>query len=333
MKTPRQNAGFSAVELLVALALGSVILGGVMVAYGTLVANRSHVAETVEISLPPGLAADFYGAGHGNTRVAPLAPAYGALAQAERLREEFHKDVLAAAGVFCLHRRETRITNPLRRAWFPYDPAVDGPLEGPRDFYDFLVRLDPAAATVFEVPGNPSANNLSPAPHASMYLTGFSADSGRLGIIALYEVDLIRFDKQAVKPWGFYASVRRYTHDAVNPDSQHGVLSGGYEVFFPPSHPKPLLISHFSSDDFRPVFVYFERAARRSVSEDGPLGRDRFKKAAERPFYFFWWPDPAMPNLATPSNGNVRPQLARRAYNHMAGRTSFMFTVPMFPAL
>ncbi len=320
-------------ELLVVLALGAIILGGVMVAYGTLVSARSGVSDTMDIELPAALVADFYGAGLGTKRTVPVAPSYGALARAEKLREEFHKDTLSAAGVFCLHRRETRITNPLRRTWFPYDPAVDGPLEKPRDFYDFLVRMDPVTATVFEIPRNPGSNNLSPAPHASVYLTGFSADGSRLGVIAVYEVDLIRFDKQAVRPWGFYASVRRYTHDPAMPDSPQSVLAGGYEVFFPPSVSKATLVSQFSSDDFRPAFVYFERAARRSVTEDHILGGDRFKKAAERPFYFLWWPDPAMPNLATLGNGNIRPQLARRAYNHMGGRTSFMFTVPMFPAL
>jgi hypothetical protein len=333
MKHARHKAGFSAVELLMVLALGAVVLGGVMVAYGTLVSNRAGVAESVSINLPVTLVNDFYGPGQGAARTVPLAPAYGSLALAEKLREEFHKDILGAAGVFCLYRRNSRITNPLRRNWFAYNPAVDGPLERPRDFYDFLVRLDPVAATVFEVPANPGTNNRTPDPHASVYVTSFSPDQTRLGIIALYEVDLLRFEQQAVKPWGFYATVRRYTHDPLNPTSQASVLSGGYEVFFPPSVPNPTLVSQFSTDGFSPVFVFFERAVRRSVIEDSVMGGDRFKVAAERPFYFFWWPDPAMPNLATLGNGTVRPQEARRAYNHMGGKTSFMFTVPMFPAL
>ncbi len=333
MKPRRRHAGFSMIEMLVVLALGSVILGGVMVAYGTLVSSRASVAETMDAALPPALAEDFFGSGASAVRTIPLAPSYGALAQAEKLRETFHADVLGAAGVFCLHRRSSRITNPFRRTWFPYNAAADGPLEHPRDFYDFLVRKDPLAATVFEIPANPGNNNLSPAPHASMYLTGFSADGTRLSIVAIYEVDVIRFDKQNVKPWGLYASVRRYTHDSLDPVSQHSVLAGGYEVFFPPSVLRPVLVSHFASDDFRPVFVYFERAVRRSVVEDHPQGGHRFKVAAERPFYFFWWPDPGMPNLATEGNGRVQPQLARKAYNDMIGRTSFMFTVPMFPAL
>lgn len=333
MKRARQQAGFSAVELLVVLALGAVILGGVMVAYGTLVGNRGSVAETVNITLPVVLLNDFYGPGQSAARTVPLAPSYGSLAMAEKLREEFHKDILGAAGVFCLYRRNNRITNPLRRNWFAYNPSVDGPLERPRDFYDFLVRLDPNAATVFEVPNNPGTNNRSPDPHASIYVTSFSAEQNRLGIIALYEVDLLRFEQQNVRPWGFYTSVRRYTHNPANPTSQFSVLSGAYEAFFPPSIHNPTLASQFSSDGFTPVFVFFERAVRRSVVEDSVMGADRFKAAAERPFYFIWWPDPAMPNLATLGNGTVRPQEARRAYNHMGGKTSFMFTVPMFPAL
>uniref|UniRef100_UPI00329A0C51 hypothetical protein n=1 Tax=Salmonella enterica TaxID=28901 RepID=UPI00329A0C51 len=59
---------------------------------------------------------------------------------------------------------------------------------------------------------------------------------------------------------------------------------------------------------------------------------DRFKRAAERPFYFIWWPDPSARHLGAIANtfSSTDP---RQAYNHMAGRTAFMFVVPMFPAL
>ena len=331
MKVRRPAAGFSAIEMLLVLSLGALVLGGVMVGFGSLVNHRAGVAETVDLNMSVTLLNDFYGPGQTAVRTVPLAPSYGSLARAEKLREEFHKDILGAAGVFCLYRRGNRITNPYRYNWFPYNAAQDGPLESPRDFYDFLLRFDASASTVFEVPANPGTNNQSPAPHASIYVTSFSPDQTRLGIIALYEVDMLRFE--TVKPWGYYTSVRRYTHDPAAPTLQASVLSGGYEVFFPPSVPNPTLVSQFSSDDFRPVFVFFERAVRRSVVEDSVLGRDRFKVAAEKPFYFVWWPDPAMPNLATPSSGTVRPQEARRAYNQMGGKTSFMHTVPMFPAL
>jgi hypothetical protein len=279
--------------------------------------------------LPGTLSQNFFGT-PGSSRTVSVAPNYGAVARAEKLREEFHRDMLSASGIFCLHRRESNRNNPMRRNWFPFNPAVDGALESPRDFYDFLVRWDATASTVFEVPANPGMSNVAQAPHASIYLTTFSANRDRLVILSLYEVDVIRYAN--VRPWGLYASVRKYAPDAANPTAVLASLYGGYEVFYQPSIRNPTSPAQFASDGFAPLFVTFERSIRKSVVEDHVLGQDRFKAAAERPFYFVWWPDPAMPNLAA-ENPSGLPREARRAYNHMGGRTSFMFTVPMFPAL
>ena len=61
--------------------------------------------------------------------------------------------------------------------------------------------------------------------------------------------------------------------------------------------------------------------------------------AQEKPFFFVFWPDPSRDSLRLPS-GNTTSSLnpgwstsdPRKAYNHMTGRTSFMFTVPLFPS-
>jgi hypothetical protein len=84
------------------------------------------------------------------------------------------------------------------------------------------------------------------------------------------------------------------------------------------------------TDDFTPLFITFERAIRRAIREADPI--NRFKMAAERPFYFVWWPDPGARHLG-PQPNTLSVTDPRQAYNHMAGRTAFMFTVPMFPAL
>lgn len=323
------NRGFSLAELLVVVALGAVVMGGLMVTFGTITSNRVSVSETVDIQLRPDVAANFFSAGSG-TRTVSVAPHYGVLAQAEQLREQFHTDLIGAGGVYCLYRRSAVMTNNLRFTWFPFVAGTDGPLESPTDFYRFLVKTNPAAATMFELPANPGVTNTFFAPHVSIYITNFSNDGSRLAVSAIYEIDVIPF--VAAKPWGFYSSVRRYTHSAANPNDVNCELSGGYEIFFPPSvvdAPSPTV---FNTDGFSPVFVTFERKVRRSLVEDNVNGRDRFKAAAERPFYFVWWPDPTVRNLAT-ENLSGAAGLARRAYNHMGGRTAYMFTVPMFPSL
>ena len=329
-KRGSSEGGFSTLELLMVLALGAVVLSGVMVTYGTLMAGRTNINETVDIVLPASLMVNFYGVGSSGVRTVPMAPNYGALARAEKLRDEFHRDVIGANSVFCLYRKASQIANPIRYNWFPYVAATDGQIDSPRAFYDFLVRKYPVAASVFEVPANPGASNAVPAPHATIFLTGFSSNPGVVGIVATYEVDVIRM--AAARPWGFYASVRRYGFDSPGSGTQASVFSSGWEIFYEPSMRVVTSPAQFAAEGFSPLFVMFDRAVKRSVVEDSVFGQDRFKVAAEQPFYFIWWPDPAMQDLESlPLSG--QPGEARRAYNHMGGRTSFMFTTPMFPAL
>ena len=102
-------------------------------------------------------------------------------------------------------------------------------------------------------------------------------------------------------------------------------------MFFTPSVPNATSATQWSKDGFTPLFVTFERSTRRAFLET-PDSLNRFKAAAERPFYFVWWPDPAARHLGAQPN-TLAPSDPRQAYNHMGGRTAFMFTVPMFPAL
>lgn len=148
--------GFSTLELLMVLALGAVVLSGVMVTYGTMMAGRTNINETVDVVLPASWMANFYGASAPAARTIPVAPNYGAVARAEKLRDEFHRDVLGATSVFCLYRKASQVINPLRFNWFPYNAAIDGQIDSPRAFYDLVVRKYPAASGVFEVPANPS---------------------------------------------------------------------------------------------------------------------------------------------------------------------------------
>jgi hypothetical protein len=170
----------------------------------------------------------------------------------------------------------------------------------------------------------------TPAANASIFILGYSKTQGRLKVISVYDIDVIRFT-DAANPQGFHASVKRYSDDPRG-STFPLAFSGGYEVFFPPSlpNPNPTNPSAWATDGFAPLFITFERSSRLSILEG--TGIDRFKVAAERPFYFIWWPDPGARHLG-PQPNTLNPKDPRQAYNHMAGRTAFMLTVPMFPAL
>jgi hypothetical protein len=95
--------------------------------------------------------------------------------------------------------------------------------------------------------------------------------------------------------------------------------------------PNPTSTTQWAGDGFTPLFITFERTARLALRET-PATIERFKRASERPFYFVWWPDPTARHLG-PVPNTFATSDPRQAYNQMAGRTAFMFTVPMFPAL
>ncbi len=88
-----QPGGFTSVELLLVLALSAVILGGAVVSYGTLVRSQPGVSSVVTVPLGLSRMQNFYGLSSDSVNVA-MAPQYGALSQAEELREQFVADTL-----------------------------------------------------------------------------------------------------------------------------------------------------------------------------------------------------------------------------------------------
>ena len=82
---------------------------------------------------------------------------------------------------------------------------------------------------------------------------------------------------------------------------------------------------------FRPLAVFFDRAALAT----GSASADTYRHAANRPFYFLWWPDPTVATLADrmPFESFASLYEPRVAYYQMSGKTSFFFVVPAFPAL
>jgi hypothetical protein len=256
-----------------------------------------------------------------------VAPHYGSLAQAEKLREQFNSDVISATAVFCLPRDEV---NTWRPATIPYDPVAHGELDTPQKFRAHVVAAASVSAALYRDYRNPLNDSASvPSPNASIFILGYSKEANKLKVNAMYDIDIVRFTATTAAQ-GFHASVKRYAPDPRG-TAYPLALSSGYDVFYPPSVSNPTSASQWSTDGFTPLFITFERYTRRSIRET-PDTINRFKAAAEYPFYFVWWPDPGARHLGPQAN-TLSATDPRQAYNHMAGRTSFMFTVPMFPAL
>jgi Tfp pilus assembly protein PilE len=312
----RASPGFTAAELLVTTAIAAVVIGAAVMAYSTVMRGQRQYSSGATILIPSGAQDNFYGV-NSTSITTVMAPNFGRVARAESLRETFMADTAQAVGVYCLYRgnntwntvRPSTITAP------PYGTVLDTP----EAFRTYLATDFPEAATIFT-----SYRNYGTTPNISIFILGYSANSTTMPVIAVYDMDFV----QATDPVatgtvvGTYASVRRYVG---------GVLTSYYDVTYP--------VAAGRTESFTPPVVAFERKSRRAVVE-GSTTIDRFKVAAEQPFYFIFWPDPAEDSLALPLNSSTGGTLngsfattdPRCAYNHMAGRTAYMFTVPMFPS-
>ncbi|MBX7210804.1 MAG: hypothetical protein K1X78_21025 [Verrucomicrobiaceae bacterium] len=316
----RHNRGYTSAELLLVLALGAIVIGGTVVAFGSLAKNLPRVSAVVEVDLGSKLNT-YYGAGASSTtkQTVNSAPNQGAVGLAERLREQFNTDVISATAVYCL-ARDSATANTYHPTSIPYNPSTDQVLDTSQKFRDHLSSKGVSATTLYGSERNFSSSKSA----ATIFILGYSKTANELNVISTYDIDVVK----VTKPDGFYASVRRYVGaPVVNVNEPQG-----YEVFYPPYDYNSTTWANASgtTDGFTPIFVAFERSVRASLSEGSTT--DRFKKAAERPFYFIWWPDPGAGDLRKQPNSYPTTD-PRQAYNHQGGRTSFMFTVPMFPSL
>ena len=315
--------GFTSVELLLVVALSAIIMGGVVVGYGTIVKNQPRLSAVVSVPLGSANMSAFYGSAL-STMETPSAPNFTGLSKAEELRESFINDTTSATAIFCLGRD---VANTYKPSTIAYDPTTHGELDTPQKFRTHLLTLGVVPATQYRDFRNPDGSSAPPA-NASIFILGYSKYTGYLKVTAIYDIDVIKFD--AAQPWGIHASVKRFADPTAVALPTALVYSGSYEVFYPPSVLNPTAASQWLTDGFTPLFVTFERSARLAIREG--LYIDRFKRATERPFYLIWWPDPCARHLG-PAANTFSPSDPRQSYNQMAGRTSFMFTVPMFPAL
>lgn len=312
-------------ELLLVVALSAMIIGGVVVSYGTLSRSQPSVQAVVSVPLGTTRMLNFYNENSATSEVA-MAPQYDALAKAEDLRVQFLTDTISATAVFCLPRDGI---NTWRPSYIPHDPEVDIELDTPQKFRSYIIDKLGVSPTLYRDYRNPLNDANSVPQNLSIFVMGYSKFEGYLKVNAIYDIDVIRFSAIS-EPNGYHASVKRYTDSSNSSTPTTLKYISGYEVFYPPSVPNATKESQWSTDGFAPLYVTFERASRLALRESTTI--DRFKRAYERPFYMIWWPDPATRHLGAVANTFASSD-PRQAYNHMAGRTSFMFVVPMFPAL
>lgn len=301
LRTQGRQEGFTLVELLLALGLGAAVLVVGVMTFQNLTAGASSTGTYLRVTLDTAVVQNFYGLNQAAIDVW-VAPNYGRKAHADLLRDQFWRDIERANAVFCLGRAAGVLN-----ASHPETIALPANFQGqsldlPEAFRQMLAVSLPASASTFT-----AYRGASPQPNASIFVLEPSDSASELAVRAVYDIDQV----STSSPAGTYVSVRRY---------QGSVLTDFYDVFYPAG----------AGEAFEPLVVAFERAARLAKAEGTEI--DRLKVAGGHPFYFIWWPDPAMPQLEAPA-GSFASTDPRASYPGMGGRTSLFFTVPMFPAL
>jgi hypothetical protein len=307
------SRAFSLIELLIAAALGAALLTVAVIIFQNLVANGGTRTSYGTVTVGSALGT-FYG-GSATTVAAYFAPSYGRAAQAEVVRDQFVTDLRSAIAVYCLGRNGVNAT---RVDSIPVSAGFQGSsLDTPEAFRQLLASAVPATASTFT-----AYRGASTATNASIFILGPAEDTSSLSVLAIYDIDLT----PTTSPAGTYASVKRYGIVATTGSDGLLGLTDYYDVFYPAP-------TTGASIAFNPLVVCFERAARAATVEGDAI--DRLKQAAERPFYFVWWPDPAAHTLeaaSDPGSGYASTD-PKKSYSAMGGRTAFFLVVPMFPAL
>lgn len=304
----KATSGFTLVELLVAAAIGAALIAAAVIGFGV-VSSLPLRQGTVNVSLPSGVIANFYGTNFATLTLGPN-PNYFQAAQARRMKDRLMSDVAASSAVFCLGRNVSG--SPALR---PAEIAVPGGTDfrshsTPSTFRAFLASADATLGSAFPAQQDGALRNTT---NASIYVVGTLASvsdyTNRLAILATYEMDFV----PTVSPTGgTVASVRRYS------GTNTSVPTDYYHVYYPEAAN--------GSDGFRPLAAFFGRAA---ADDDD---NDPFAVAVNQPFTFVWWPDPLVSSLGAgqvPGNSTN----TRANYANMAGRTSLFFVLPAFPSL
>lgn len=294
--------GFSLVELLVAAAIGAVVIAAAAIGFAV-VSGASTRGGRVDVQLPSGIHAAFYGTGASYVTMWPN-PNYSEAAKARLLRDKLMEDAAAGTALFVLGRSGT---GGIRPASIPFDADLDfRDYSTPQGFRQFLIDRGVADAGVFAAD---QSGRLETANASIFVLGGLGSQTTQAGaqnvlsVLATYEIDFVA----TTAPSGVYASVRRYS------PADPAVPTEFYHVFYPDEGN--------GADGFRPLAVHFGRQTRGGAYDIAP----------NHPFTMVWWPDPLVSRLggaAIPAEGGLP---LRSAYANMAGRTSLFSVIPNFP--
>jgi len=293
---PSARAGFTFVELMVALVIGAGVIMVAVMAYGAISSNGpSRRMDNIDLgtnSMP------LYGTNFTNLGVSE-APSYAAAAMAESMRERLLGDIASASAVCCLARNQPNSTRPTNLL-LPTNFDVRG-MVTPDNFRTNLIDTNQSISASYT--GAATNANLS------IYILGYSGNSTNVLVKAIYETDFVNLTNS---PAGVYASVRRWVGFT---------MTDYYHVFYPTPP-----ASSSQRTKISPLAVFFDQP---SNTNNSP-----FNQASNRPFYFVWWPDPARKYLAsTYASESGSLTNTRAAYRDMAGATSFFFVIPVFPPL
>ena len=304
----RRRRAFSLVEMVVASGISALVFTMGAISYSVITSQQRVSSTYGTVSIGSAAAVNYYGKAPSVTSIdAYFAPNYGRATTADLMRETFYEDINGASAVYCLPRSGLNTVRPSSLS-LPTDQ--DGKsLDTPEKFRVFLEAAEPLLAGVhapYEGVETTGAKNLS------VYILhpGYATLAGTLLVTAIYEIDI----QSVSDPIGTYCSVRRYSFS---------ILTDVYDVFYP---------FELGASDFNPLVVNFERSVCTVSGLDDAA--DPYRIAELEPFYFMWWPDPAVPSLdgdsivATYADGDPLG-----GYGKMGGRTSYMFTFPMFPSL
>jgi len=228
-----QFPGFTYVELIVAISIAAGVLTAAVMAFGTISGTKIVSIRSENITLGTSVLTNFFASTNPLISV-PQAPNYGALAQAEIMRERLHQDLSSSVASFLLGRdglNSTRVetitfTNDGRTIMTPM--AFRGLLTNSSDF-------------------SSSATNALQTVNSSLYILNASTTNDTLRIRCVYETDFVPI----ASPLGVYASVRRY---------QGVQLTDYYHIFYPGQ-----------TNTFRPAGYVFNRGTVNGVNVSRPF--------------------------------------------------------------
>lgn len=295
--------------MLVSISMSAIFLGAAALVFSSISVNSKRLTRVLEVSIGETTKRNFYDQSGSTVRVYS-APNYGRAAFAQTFRDLMMEDAFDSSAIYCLPRN---IDNTIRPEFLRYEAGDDGAelprprLDTSEAFRSFLAISEPTSAGIYDQP----IRSVPPTdrPQASIYMLCPETDNGYIRVHAVYEIDLV----PTSSPAGSYATVRRY---------KNGSLTHYYDIFFEAG----------SGNAFAPLFVTFEKESRSAVNEGTSL--DRFKIAEGNPFHLIWLPDPSINPYNEPVWTAVDPATSpRAAYEHMAGKTSFLVALPMFPSI